>query len=195
MLRTRGLRQFAICAITICVVGTAATSYGGVIRSNYYHGSMCQGPSSDLVLYSANGVRAKIPIPSPPPPVPPVIALVCPAPWSVDTPTGGTSPVLRTFRYEVYWTTSILPAPVCTIVINGVTNGLTLVGSPRTTYDPTLPTPNTASSGTQTFPTGIVSDIRRAYMQCVGVLNTAGIDGYTLNTCVGTTLDCNQPEN
>lgn len=188
-MRARSAFQLASGVITIGVIISAATpSSAGVLRSNYYHGSMCQGPTPNQVLYAANGIRANFT----PTPQLPFIGLVCPAPWSVDTPTGGQTPPLRNFQFEVYYTNNSFPAPLCSVVINTTTNGLTLIGSPRTSVDQTTPTTNTASSNTQSFPTGLVNDVRRAYMQCTGISNTGGIDGYTMSTCVGSTIDCGQ---
>jgi hypothetical protein len=169
-------RTICLLGLTFLTVSTRANSVGatGMTRSNYYHGTMCQGPTSGSVTYSEKGTRAALDT-----------VLVCPAPWSADTG----SP-LQLFSFKAYWTGTGLAAPTCTMVINTSTDSLTLVGSPVKVIQ-SSPGPNTASSTVQAIPPGIVADIRRAYMRCTGVVNNAGIDGYSLDTCFGATVtDC-----
>jgi hypothetical protein len=151
-----------------------------VIRTNYFHGSMCQGPTSGSVTYADNGARATV-----------NTSFVCPAPWSVDMAVTASAPQpLQKFWFKAYWTNIGLAAPSCTLVINTTTSGLSIVGSPHQTVDQTNPTTNTASSSAQSNPGGIIVDVRRAYMLCIGVVSNAGIDGYTLSTCFGQAGDC-----
>jgi hypothetical protein len=149
-----------------------------VIRTNYFHGSMCQGPSSGLLTYSNLGARASVDT-----------TFICPGPWSVDMSAGATAPLpLKAFSFRAYWTTG-LSAPTCTFVLDSSTGGLTMIGSPYQTVDPAAPTKITASSGSPAAVGTLSLDVRRAYMLCT-VPKNSGIDGYTLNTCVSGTGDC-----
>jgi hypothetical protein len=176
-------KRILIMLLAVALLLPALNVFAGVlVRYNLFHGSQCQAPQG-TVTYSVLGARATTDT-----------GFVCPASWSLDANATTPAQPMQKFWFKAFWTDAGLAAPTCTMIVDSTYGGLTIVGSSHATVDPTNPSNMSVGAAGQTGQTGIVVDIRRAYMKCTGVVNNAGIDGYSLTTCVGSSgSDCPSP--